>query len=137
MFDGVIRSGAVVDRAILDKDVVVGPGAIVGDGPDFDRPNKKEPNRLNTGITVVGKGAVIPRAARIGRNVKVASDVRSADFRTRVVRSGESVEVGANRRRKAATSLNGASAEDTAAGSPPNVAVARGGGVAKGADPTG
>ena len=99
MFDCVIRSGAVIDRAILDKEVVVGQGAIVGDGPDFDRPNKKEPNRLNTGITVVGKRAVIPRGARIGRNVKVASDVRPADFRTRVVRSGESVEVGADRRR--------------------------------------
>ena len=33
MFDSVIRSGAVVDRAILDKEVVVGQGAIVGDGP--------------------------------------------------------------------------------------------------------
>ena len=40
MFDTVIRSGAVVDRAILDKEVVVGQGAIVGDGPDFDTPNR-------------------------------------------------------------------------------------------------
>ncbi|HEV7810700.1 MAG TPA: glucose-1-phosphate adenylyltransferase, partial [Candidatus Limnocylindrales bacterium] len=47
MFDSVIRSGAVVDRSILDKEVVVGPGAIVGDGPDFDTPNKQEPGRLN------------------------------------------------------------------------------------------
>ena len=30
---------------------------------------------------------------RIGRNVKVAADVRSSDFAGRVVRSGESVEV--------------------------------------------
>jgi glucose-1-phosphate adenylyltransferase len=93
MFDTVIRSGAVVDRAILDKEVVVGQGAIVGDGPDFDRPNKKEPNRLTSGITVVGKRAIVPRGARLGRNVKVASDVRSADFARRVVRSGESVEI--------------------------------------------
>ena len=49
MFDSVIRSGAVVDRSILDKEVVVGPGAIVGDGPDFDTPNRQEPGRLNTG----------------------------------------------------------------------------------------
>ena len=41
MFDTVIRSGAVVDRAILDKEVVVGQGAIVGDGPDFDTPNRR------------------------------------------------------------------------------------------------
>jgi glucose-1-phosphate adenylyltransferase len=93
MFDSVIRAGAVVDRAILDKEVVVGQGAIVGEGPYDDRPNKQEPGRLNTGITVIGKRAVVPRGVRIGRNVKVAADVRSSDFAGRVVRSGESVEV--------------------------------------------
>src|SRR5690348_2437934 len=92
MFDSVIRSGAVVDRAILDKEVVVGPGAIVGDGPDFDTPNKQEPSRLNTGITVVGKRAIIPRGVRIGRNVKVAGDVKATDFPSRVVKSGASVD---------------------------------------------
>jgi glucose-1-phosphate adenylyltransferase len=103
MFDSVIRSGAVVDRAILDKEVVVGPGAIVGDGPFDDRPNKQEPGRLNTGITVVGKHAIIPRGVRIGRNVKVAADVRTSDFAGRVVRSGESVEAGSGKRRGTAS----------------------------------
>ncbi len=98
MFDSVIRSGAVVDRAILDKEVVIGQGAIVGDGPFDDRPNRNEPGRLNTGITVVGKHAIVPRGVRIGRNVKVAADVRTSDFASRVVRSGESVEVGSGRR---------------------------------------
>jgi glucose-1-phosphate adenylyltransferase len=92
MFDSVIRSGAVVDRAILDKEVVVGPGAIVGDGPDFDTPNKQEPGRLNTGITVVGKRAIIPRGVRIGRNVKVAGDVKATDFPSRIVKSGASID---------------------------------------------
>jgi glucose-1-phosphate adenylyltransferase len=92
MFDTIIRSGAVVDRSILDKEVVVGPGAMVGDGPHDDRPNKQEPGRLNTGITVVGKRAVIPRGTRIGRNVKVAADIRSTDFPRKVIKSGESVE---------------------------------------------
>jgi glucose-1-phosphate adenylyltransferase len=103
MFDSVIRSGAVVDRAILDKEVVVGPGAIVGDGPDFDTPNKQEPGRLNTGITVVGKRAVIPRGVRIGRNVKVASDVKANNFPSRIVKSGASVE--SDRPRTAAARL--------------------------------
>src|SRR6476661_3984895 len=92
MFDSVIRSGAVVDRAILDKEVVVGSGAIVGDGPDFDTPNKQEPTRLNTGITVVGKRAIIPRGVRIGRNVKIAGDVKATDFPSRTVKSGSSIE---------------------------------------------
>ena len=93
MFDSVIRSGAVVDRAILDKEVVVGPGRDRRRRARLRRPpNKQEPGRLNTGITVVGKRAVIPRGARIGRNVKVAADVRSTDFTGRVVQSGESVD---------------------------------------------
>ena len=69
LFDSIIRPGAVVDRAILDKEVAVGPGAIVGEGTDYDVVNRREPGRLNTGITVVGKRAVIPRGVRIGRNV--------------------------------------------------------------------
>jgi glucose-1-phosphate adenylyltransferase len=108
MFDSVIRSGAVVDRSILDKEVVVGQGAIVGDGPYDDRPNKQEPGRLNTCITVVGKHAVIPRGTRIGRNVRVAADIRSSDFVKRVIRSGESVEPKAGPR-TARTAATGAS----------------------------
>jgi ADP-glucose pyrophosphorylase len=92
MFDSVIRSGAVVDRSILDKEVVVGPGAIVGEGSDFSTPNRQEPARLFTGITVVGKRSVIPRNTRIGRNVKIGGDVRSTDFTSRVIKSGSTVE---------------------------------------------
>jgi glucose-1-phosphate adenylyltransferase len=97
MFDSVIRSGAVVDRAILDKEVVVGQGAIVGEGPYDGPPNKQEPTRLNTGITVVGKQSVIPRGTRIGRNVKVGESVRSGDYATKHIRTGSSVEPGDRR----------------------------------------
>ena len=99
MFDTVVRAGAVVDRAILDKEVSVGPNAVVGTGADFDTPNHEEPERLNTGITVVGKRAVIPASARIGRNVRIGEAVRPADFRSRRVPSGGSVERRARRSR--------------------------------------
>jgi glucose-1-phosphate adenylyltransferase len=92
MFDTVIRAGAVVDRAIIDKEVSVGPNAIVGTGLDLKKANEDEPERLNTGITVVGKRAVIPASARIGRNVRIAEGVRPADFRSKRVKSGGSVE---------------------------------------------
>ncbi len=122
MFDSVIRSGAVVDRSILDKEVVVGPGAIVGDGPFPDRPNKQEPGRLNTGITVIGKRAVVPRGVRIGRNVRIAADVRATDYAGRVVASGELVDVrrarktGGAGRAKAATAPAGTTAGGSAEG---------------------
>jgi glucose-1-phosphate adenylyltransferase len=91
MFDCHIRAGAVVDRSILDKYVSVGPNAVVGMGDDFTTPNKAEPTRLNTGITLVGKRAAIPAGARIGRNVRIGEDVRASDFASRTVRSGGSV----------------------------------------------
>ena len=133
MFDSVIRSGAVVDRSILDKEVVVGQGALVGDGPFPDRPNKQEPGRLNTGITVVGKRAVIPRGVRIGRNVRVAADIRSSDFTSRVVKSGESVEPKPSPKRARAGAAVAAKPVAAAASVARPVAAAVGGGRGKGA----
>ena len=92
MFDSVICAGAIVDRAILDKQVSVGSNAVIGEGSDLTVANRQEPTRLNTGITVVGKRAVIPRGVRIGRNVKIAEGVRASDYRGHVVRSGNTVE---------------------------------------------
>ena len=93
MFDTIVRAGAVVDRAIIDKEVSVGPNAIVGLGSDLEVANRQEPGRLNTGITVVGKRAVIPAGVRLGRNVKVNEGVRPSDFGgKRTVASGGTVE---------------------------------------------
>ena len=106
-------------------------------GPYDDRPNTQEPGRLNTGITVVGKRAVIPRGVRIGRNVKVAADVRPSDFAERVVRSGESVEV--ERRPRARTAARRARrrpATDAVAGAAARDVADRGvAGVGEGVDP--
>jgi glucose-1-phosphate adenylyltransferase len=96
MLDAVIRSGAVLDRCIVDKSAVIGPNAVVGYGDDYTVANRQEPTRLNTGITVVGKKAVVPRAARIGRNVKIAENARAVDFPSRTVRTGGSVEARAS-----------------------------------------
>jgi acetyltransferase-like isoleucine patch superfamily enzyme len=62
-------------------------------GSDFDTANRQEPGRLNSGITVVGKRAVIPAGVRVGRNVKINEGVRPADFSgRRNVPSGGTVE---------------------------------------------
>jgi glucose-1-phosphate adenylyltransferase len=91
MFDTVVGAGATVDRAILDKDCVVGPGSRVGDGDDL-RPNRREPERLFAGITLVGKRAQIPGGIVIGRNCRIDPTVEASDFgRRRTIRSGETV----------------------------------------------
>jgi len=91
MFDTVVGDGAVVDSSIVDKDCVIGPGSRVGDGDDL-RPNRKEPERLFAGITLVGKRARIPANVAIGRNCRIDPSVTEADFgRRKTVRSGETV----------------------------------------------
>jgi glucose-1-phosphate adenylyltransferase len=85
-----IGPGALVDTAILDADVVIGTGVVVGRGND-DTPNQEYPDRLNTGITVVGERARIPGGFRLGRNVLVHPDRNETDFSEPVISSGESV----------------------------------------------
>lgn len=85
-----IGPGALIDTAILDADVVVGPGAIVGYGDDYT-PNREQPDRLDTGITVVGERARIPGGVRLGRNVLVHPDRVEGDFSEPVIPSGETV----------------------------------------------
>jgi len=68
--DAVIESGAVVDRAIIDKGVRVSQGAQIGAGDD-NTPNKEWPEQINTGLTLVGKGATLPENLTVGRNVVI------------------------------------------------------------------
>ncbi len=88
--DAVIKAGAVVDRAILDKRVVVEENAVVGYGDDRT-PNRAQPTRLNTGLTVVGKGAVVPRGVKLGRNVLVHRHAAAKDYGESEVPSGSSI----------------------------------------------
>jgi glucose-1-phosphate adenylyltransferase len=91
MNDTWIGPGARLDRVVIDKNVVVGAGATVGSG-DESVPNQRMPDRLTSGITVVGKGAYIPDRAQIGRNVLVNSDRDESDFPVDgVVPSGETI----------------------------------------------
>jgi glucose-1-phosphate adenylyltransferase len=81
---------AVVDRTIIDKNVHVGARARVGVGQDMHVPNEIEP-RLNTGITLIGKNAVIPPSINIGRNCVVASDTQASAFQNHSVESGQTI----------------------------------------------
>ncbi len=90
MFDSEIGEGAVIDRAILDKECVVGAHARVGEGRVL-RPNRSEPERLFSGLTLVGKKARVPARTRIGRNCRIDPYVIESDFPRSRVASGDTV----------------------------------------------
>jgi len=89
--DCVVEQGAVVDLAILDKRVRVGRGARVGHGDDRTTPNRAFPTHLYTGITLVGKGAVVPEEVTIGRNCIVDPYAAPGDFPQDGLATGESL----------------------------------------------
>jgi glucose-1-phosphate adenylyltransferase len=91
MNDTWIGPGALLDRVIVDKNVVIGAGTIVGHGDDLDTPNKQAPDKLNTGISVVGKSAHLPSGLKVGRNVVINADRNEEDFAAPLVASGETV----------------------------------------------
>ena len=78
MFDTHIRAGAVVDRAILDKEVNVGPNAIVGTGND----------------SIFGRGEI----AGIDGGIRITYDTSFGDDRAGIVilfyGTGTGVKVG-------------------------------------------
>jgi glucose-1-phosphate adenylyltransferase len=88
--DTTIGRDAVVHRSIIDKQCYIGPGCWIGCGDDYT-PNRDEPDHLNCGITVVGKGARLPPGLRVGRNCKIEPWVKESDFSTLSIPSGSSV----------------------------------------------
>lgn len=85
----VVRAGARVDRAILDKDVQVGAGAEVGVGEA--RPNETYPGSLRCGAVVIGKGTRIPPGTRIGRGSIVRPWLREDAWPSKELAPGTSV----------------------------------------------
>ena len=89
--DCIIRKGAVVDLAILDKRVQVGRHAIVGFGENFTVANRLKPSHLYTGITLIGKGAIVPANQKIGRNCVINTNITEAAYPGQTIEDGESL----------------------------------------------
>jgi glucose-1-phosphate adenylyltransferase len=85
-----IGRNSIIDRCILDKEVVIGPNSHIGYGKDFTV-NRIYSSILNTGLTIIGKRAVIPANYRIGRNCIVRDNTLESDLPESRLTSGETV----------------------------------------------
>lgn len=88
--DTVIKAGAVVDRAIIDQDVTVGEGVQIGISED-NTPNRELPNRLNTGISLIGRGTTIPAGTIIGRNCVIRPFTKASELEGKTMASGDTI----------------------------------------------
>jgi glucose-1-phosphate adenylyltransferase len=90
MGDAWIGENAVLDRAIVDEGARIGAGCVVGDG-ESTTPNQEAPERLNTGLTIIGLQARIPAGVTIGRNVAIRPRTPESAFGGKHVPSGGTV----------------------------------------------
>jgi glucose-1-phosphate adenylyltransferase len=96
LYDTIIEAGAVVDRCIVDKNVVIATGARIGEGDD-NTPNIGLPEVLNTGLTLIGENSCVPEGITIGRNVVVHPRSETKAFgKKKKIASG--TEVGTDQR---------------------------------------
>ncbi|MEI7642708.1 MAG: glucose-1-phosphate adenylyltransferase family protein [Chloroflexales bacterium] len=89
--DAWIGPETVIDHCVVDEGVRIGAGVLLGDGED-STPNHDAPDRLNTGLTLVGPQSQIPDGTCIGRNVAIRPRTAETAFgKGKVVESGSTV----------------------------------------------
>jgi glucose-1-phosphate adenylyltransferase len=89
--DTVIKKNSYIEKTIIDKKVTVGENCKIGTGDD-SVPNKEIPNKLYTGLNLIGKFSVVPDETVIERNCRILSKVSLEDFgKKRHIKSGESM----------------------------------------------
>jgi glucose-1-phosphate adenylyltransferase len=89
-FDTVVQRDALVDNAITDFEVNIGQRCIVGEGEN-DTPNELQPELLNSGITLIGKGIAVPANAIIGRNCILYPGLKQMSFSEPRIESGRTL----------------------------------------------
>ncbi|PID58590.1 glucose-1-phosphate adenylyltransferase subunit GlgD [candidate division KSB3 bacterium] len=90
MHDCIIGEGAVIENVVSDKDVVFGKGCKVGVSGE-NTANEKYPGYLHTGISIFGKGAMVPENVTIEHNCIICPDVSAEDYPGSIVTSGKIV----------------------------------------------
>jgi len=82
-----------LERVIIDKEVIVGDGCILGTGP-ADTPNRRYPRQLTSGLVLIGRETALPPGVRLGRNACVAVGARAGDFSRLDIEAGAFVAAG-------------------------------------------
>jgi len=91
MQDTVVGHGCQVAYSIVDKHCRLGDDAVIGAGTDTTA-NRDFPAHLDCGISVVGKGAVIPAGIRVGKNCIIGPGANLGRRGLTTVADGETIK---------------------------------------------
>lgn len=89
--DCVVGRKSKVDLTICDKRVRILNDTVVGTGSKHDSVNTVHPDHLYTGISLVGKEAVVPQGVTIGRNCIIKSQTTEDAFTAKEIGDGETL----------------------------------------------
>lgn len=89
--DCIVAKNSMVDLTICDKRVRISGDAVVGSGDNHTFPNIEQPTHLYTGISLIGKEAIVPSGVTIGRNCIVNSHIKEEAFSAKIIADGETL----------------------------------------------
>lgn len=85
----IIKEGVHIKESILDKNCIIGAGCNIGSGDNIE--NLKFPHLLDSGITVIGKSAVLPDGIEVGKNCLIFPEVKPENFSEKIIKSGTTI----------------------------------------------
>jgi len=89
--DCIVGKNSTVDLCICDKRAQILDHSLVGSGMNHGTPNVSHPKHLYTGISLVGKEAIIPSEVIIGRNCIINSHTDESVYHAKTITDGETL----------------------------------------------
>ena len=84
-----IGDGAIIDKAIIAEDVVVGENTELGVGEEA--PNELAPHIYAYGLVTIGENSTIPAGVKIGKNVAIFGETTIDEYPDGLLKSGSSI----------------------------------------------
>jgi len=87
-----VHAGSIVRRSIIDKGTAIMSRAIIGKSEQKENdliPNRDVPELLHSGLTIIGKNALIPEKMKIGTNVIIYPETK--EFNSLIITDGTTV----------------------------------------------
>lgn len=85
--DTEVMPGVEIDGALIDKEVIIGHNSKIGVGEDYTI-NQDNPKVLQSGLNVIGKGAVLADNTVVERNVRIFPETKASG----VIKSGDTIK---------------------------------------------
>jgi glucose-1-phosphate adenylyltransferase len=91
MHDSTVESNSCLFDVVADQQIHVRAGAQIGFGAG-NKPNERYPDNVFTGLTIIGKNAIIPANLRIYRNTIIEPFVNEESFEQQRLKVGSYIE---------------------------------------------